>query len=198
VIWSGFAPRQAFTHRIVRSPTNMPRSPTTCFTRDEARRARSPWPLGLPWREHPSPRGGGKSGDPGLRSTDVCYPRFRFQRAGSPISSRCTPRCIPTQPGVLGFTPRSTLRRAVQTTRSVSSPCALCGVPLMLRYRWLRAPTTTDKSALLRCSKHGPPSERRARKRGVQGVGPSVTEVTPGRTRPAQTTPTAPRERLGF
>jgi len=66
-------------------PTVVPRSPSACFTREEARRARSPCPPSSrmekrPWKRPPHSSGLECSGNPGHLSTDVCYPRFHFQR----------------------------------------------------------------------------------------------------------------------
>lgn len=55
--------------------------------------------------------------------------------------------------------PRSSLRRAGESIRSVSSPLASFGVPLTLRRQSPRPPHDVR-----RCSEHGPPTERNVRR----------------------------------
>jgi hypothetical protein len=136
----------------------------------------------------PHPRGSGWGGNPGHLSTDVCYPRFRLQRTGSPLS-RTTPRHIPRGTGALGFTtetlasasrrvdaerffPARLVRRTSDASSPISSPSARCASVL-----GARAPDRTQCPSV---------SARRSR------------EVTSGRDPLAQAAFTSPRERQGF
>jgi hypothetical protein len=171
------------------SPTVVPRSPSACFTREEARRARSPWPFGYPGEGLQLRVGAKLAVTPVTFSTDVCYPRFRFQRTGTPVVSVHSASHSHAMWEISDSRRASRFGEPTRLPRSVSSPCAVFGVPLTLRHRGSVAPARGAEVL-------GARAPNRANVRWCRPAGhakwPRVV------TRPVQVVPPASRERHGF